>query len=549
MEEEAGDRREQDPELEELIGDPRIKKSRQELEIYNQDLLAMAGPLYLALDKEAPTPMTLLQARTVNCALDTLKMRMSNAEFVLVRNEVKPDLIASDAETRRKSNKQWEKIKEMAISLQTMYKAEKQVTTLSRDLRGMEQKKEREPDLDFTKSMTLVDTQFSELKANLEHTDLPSDHELWIRYEELGDRRLAILCNKITPPETKEFPRMFSKNPYKITDLVVPKFNGKIEQWIPFWEEFEHAVNSKTDMNECTKLVYLKQAILDPGLKSTIADLGIKDKAYPTAIKLLQDRFNKPRIIHRQCCEAIKSIPTNNNSRASLTEMADKVQHILTGLTRLESLGASEILTSMAEMAMNKELKHQWLTHTSKSTTTPPVEEVIAFIKERADQAEGEESTVPVKPSLEKSRNNKPAHHKNRGSSHAASAPPAITPAVVPAAAPAFAPQQVRGASQAAKTEYLPVGTPVHFAQKIIIRITAIFSRLIHQLKEKNMCKHILCASTALKQGMLQQIVGQPIDVKPAEHNIILFSMKINLVFLTLPWVQQMQLNLMQHLL
>ena len=81
------------------------------------------------------------------------------------------------------------------------------------------------------------------------------------------------------------------------------------------------------------------------------------DGAYAAAVKLLQDRFEKPRIIHRLCCEDIKALTPNNNSRVSITEMADKVQHILTGLTRLGSLGASEILTSMTELVMNKELK------------------------------------------------------------------------------------------------------------------------------------------------------------------------------------------------
>ena len=229
------------------------------------------------------------------------------------------------------------------------------------------------------------------LRSSLDHAVLKPDDELWEKCEDLEDRLMEILSHEVVPLDTKDFSKPFSKPSYKIAALVVPKFNGKIENWISFWEEFDHAINKKLDMDDCTKLVYLKQATLDPSLKSTIADLRIQDKAYSTAIKLLQDRFNKPRIIYRQCCESLKNIPTNTNSGASLTDLADKLQHILTGLTRLESLGASEILTSMAEMSMNKELKHEWLTHTSKLTTTPPVEKVIAFIRERADQAEGEE--------------------------------------------------------------------------------------------------------------------------------------------------------------
>ena len=236
---------------------------------------------------------------------------------------------------------------------------------------------------------------------------------------------------------------------------MVPKFSGKIEHWIAFWEEFQHAVDNKSDMDDCTKLVYLKQAILDPGLKSTIADLGIQDKSYAAAVKLLKDRFNKPRIIHRQCCEAIKAISTNDNTRISLTKMADNVQHILTGLTRLESLGASEILTSMTELVMNKELKHLWLTHTSKITTTPPVEELITFIREKADQAEGEEVTAPTKPEKHKKQ---PTHHRNgKGISNVTTAPTSVVPTVTPASVSTSAPpSQPRGAPQAGKAAYPP---------------------------------------------------------------------------------------------
>ena len=109
-------------------------------------------------------------------------------------------------------------------------------------------------------------------------------------------------------------------------------------------------------------------------------------------------------------------------------------------------------------MSMNKELKHEWLTHTSKVTTTPPVEQVIAFIRERADQAEGEEIISSTKSSNEKNRHSKPAHHKNRGS-HVAVAPPQptqSTPSVAATTAPASAPQSNRGASQAARIEYPP---------------------------------------------------------------------------------------------
>ena len=160
------------------------------------------------------------------------------------------------------------------------------------------------------------------IKNHLVEAALEEDHHLWGSYETLRERLVAILSHEVVAPDTKEFSRSTSKPSYKIAPLVVPKFSGKIEHWISFWEEFNHAINQKLDLDECTKLVYLKQSILDPSLKSTIADLGVNDLAYSTAIKLLKERFNKPRIVHRQCCEALKNIPVNTDSRAGLTALA-----------------------------------------------------------------------------------------------------------------------------------------------------------------------------------------------------------------------------------
>ena len=391
----------------------RVFRNRKELESLLQDLQEISAPLRLACSGD-PTPVSLSQLRSAMTALDNQRTRMIAVQATITRYETDADAIASDTELRRTNLKTWDKVKEMAVSLKLQYEAIQHRNSVTKKIERTERIQAENPTRDYSKSMTKIQQELSEFKAKLNEAELVLAHELWADHEDLDDRLQNLLSFEVTPPDTKNFSRMPTKNPYKISHLVVPTFNGKIEQWISFWEEFQHAVHSKTDMDDCTKLVYLKQAIQDPGLKSTIADLGIKDGAYQAALKLLQDRFNKPRIVHRQCCEAMKSIPTNNNSRASLTAMADKVQHIVTGLTRLESLGASEILTSLTELSMNKELKHQWLNHTSKLTTTPPVKDVIAFIREKADQAEGEESTPTSTRHSEKNRHQKPAHQKAR---------------------------------------------------------------------------------------------------------------------------------------
>ena len=83
-------------------------------------------------------------------------------------------------------------------------------------------------------------------------------------------------------------------------------------------------------------------------------------------------------------------------------------------LTRLGSLGASEILTSMTELVMNKDLKHEWLLHTEDVSATPPVERLLAFLRKKADRAENEESTISKPISSDNNRSNQT---RNRGNS------------------------------------------------------------------------------------------------------------------------------------
>ena len=190
-------------------------------------------------------------------------------------------------------------------------------------------------------------------------------------------------------------------------------------------------------MSNSIKLVYLKQSILDPELKSSITDLGIGPKAYPEAIKLLHDRYNKPRLIHRQYCEELSSVASMPKSKGYIGRLASKGTHLMAGFQRLKMIGVSEVLTSTLEAAMPTELRHVWYTQTSKLSTTPPIENLVQFLREREDQERAEDSIAPVK-SSEKSRGHKP---KNRGSSHMTSAPPSASPAVVLPAAPVSVPQ------------------------------------------------------------------------------------------------------------
>ena len=182
-----------------------------------------------------------------------------------------------------------------------------------------------------------------------------------------------------------------------------------------------------------------------------------------------------------------------------MSDTADQLQHILLGLTRLKSLGASEILTSLAESAMNPELKEHWLNHTSELKTTPPAEKVIEFLRLRADRAEGVSITASNKHQYEKNKQNKHQKKKPQNTSLVAAGSPAV-------AAAAAAPPTVSGVgpavvSQIGKKEYPPCkySCPLcpenHYAFHC-----SIFKNYAVQQKKIHVATHSLCYN-CLKPG------------------------------------------------
>ena len=422
----------------------KLGRNRKALDAVTESITELVLPVHQALDEMAPVPMNPLQIKRVLNILHQLAVKIDTAGAVLAQYELNVEAAKRDNIALKETLKVWNQAEEAVQTLQAITEATQHLTFAEKTVTKMEKKREDNPALDCSRALAQTSNRAEEARVAISRVGLSPDNLLWEKLELLEDRIQDILSVEVKPAETKELYMPYKKPPYKMTDLAVPKFSGRIEHYIDFWEEFQHAVDKKTDLDNCTKLLYLKQSILDPGLKSTIADLGIKDDSYSAAVRLLKDRFNKPRVLHRQYCEALKCVPVNEDTRVSITKMADQVQHLLTGLTRIKSLGASEILTSIAELSMSKELKHLWLTHTSKVTTTPPVEDLLVFLREKADQIEGEEATAAPKQAQRK----KPSHHKpGKGIANVSTTPVPVQ--VASPVAPTTKTSVQRGAAQA----------------------------------------------------------------------------------------------------
>ena len=368
-------------------------KMRKELEQHHDELTEVSEQLLAATREIDPEKLTISEVKMLHQQLDELKIKIKDAVVILSRNETDRTLLDDDKQRRIRMLKEWDRQKLSLMNMTTYYLAEKEGINLQRTIRGVERMTSDHPTKNHSASMTILPSLLQLYRGRLDDTNIKEDHFLWTAFDEYQDRIGVLMQTDSLPTDAKGTgmlpDTLYKRGSYKIAALAVPKFDGNILHWVTFWQEFDQAVNSRADLDNSIKMVYLKQAITEPGLQTTISDLGIETGSYGVAVSLLKKRYNQPRVMHRLICEELRDINQNISTKNGLTEMADKAQHILLSLTRLKTMGASEIITSLVESAMGSELREHWLTYTNSLHDTPAADKIIEFLRMKSDRAAG----------------------------------------------------------------------------------------------------------------------------------------------------------------
>ena len=96
----------------------------------------------------------------------------------------------------------------------------------------------------------------------------------------------------------------------QLPKIEVPTFDGNILNWRIFWEQFDSAIHSKHTLTDSDKLTYLRDALKGGPAKSVIGGrLTQTSASYEEAVKCLQNRCNRPRVLHQaQCSKNSRSV-------------------------------------------------------------------------------------------------------------------------------------------------------------------------------------------------------------------------------------------------
>ena len=188
----------------------------------------------------------------------------------------------------------------------------------------------------------------------------------------------------------------------KLPKIEVPTFDGDLLQWQTFWEQFSIAIDSRTDISDTEKLVYLRLAIKAGSAKSIVEGLSHTGDQYKEAVASLKSRYNRPRLIHQTHVKKICEVYSlKEGSGRELRRLHDTVIQHLRALKAMGQEPSGSFITSMLELKLDKDTMFEWQRASQGCTETPHCDKLLEFLDLRA-QASETCATEPRKPFVKK---------------------------------------------------------------------------------------------------------------------------------------------------
>ena len=125
--------------------------------------------------------------------------------------------------------------------------------------------------------------------------------------------------------------------------------------WSSFWEQFEVSIHKKENLEDVEKLAYLRDALKDGSAKLVIQGLSQTEGNYSEAIKCLQERYDRPRLIHQAHVRAIlEAPPLKDGSAKELRRLHDTLNQHLHALKAMKHDCLETFITAAAELKFNQ---------------------------------------------------------------------------------------------------------------------------------------------------------------------------------------------------
>ena len=346
----------------------------------------------------------------------------------LAKEDITPDLRAEDDKRWKAFQRLVQDSKSICKRLKAIRLAYGKIQTAVTILEQLKAKHLEEPRKDYSAPMRRMSERIQDILEILDNSSIPPDHQLRTKTLELeiSLEDIEIIDLILTPADTKDFTKDKSKAGYKRAALATPTFSGELRDWIPFWRSFKEAVHDADDLNDAAKLMYLKSAMKDRSLFRRLNRPVKGENFYQDMVKELQAQYDKPIEMHQLHVASLMNLEPVKLTKSSINAFAETICEALDGIRELKQTDISYVVTSMVVSCHPQKLKQSWDEKLEGLTQVPPAEELIKFLRAKADNPSYVNKTVPARPKA-----GKPV--KQRGSVNVVTPQPAAKTPVQPA--------------------------------------------------------------------------------------------------------------------
>ena len=136
----------------------------------------------------------------------------------------------------------------------------------------------------------------------------------------------------------------------KLPKIDMSMFDGDMLNWRTFWEQYEVSIHLRTQLTDAEKLTYLRHSLKDGPARHVIEGLLGLASEYEEAIKFLQKRYDKTRLLHLAHVKAIVEIPEpKEGSGKELRRLHDVFSQHLRALKTMGYDPSGPFITSLIE--------------------------------------------------------------------------------------------------------------------------------------------------------------------------------------------------------
>ena len=248
-----------------------LLENRRKLIGYANRLRPIRDNLERLLSDDEPMELDLDELKEYKELVDKMKKKAADQAEVLFHDEVDEALREGDESRWQALQTLLRRVSSLNAKLISIKVAQSWVSEVDNQLDALVVKASTNPGLDFSKGIAGLTYAYSQLNTVLRESTIPEGHQLRKMAKEINSRIIDLTATEkveATGGDGKFRPgKSVFPEAYKVPRIDLPKFDGVLERWNPFWLQFSEVVDENPAFTQTQKLTYLRQCITSQDLK------------------------------------------------------------------------------------------------------------------------------------------------------------------------------------------------------------------------------------------------------------------------------------------